>query len=303
MGCLIASTARPAIAAASIGSRAHADHDELVPAQTHHGVRAAGHAAQSLADRGQHRIAHLVPVGVVDDLEVVEVEEHEGDRAVGGLQQLLQAVVEEAAVVQPGQRVPQREFGQFGLRARRHGRTDLLAQVQGILSVLAPGEAAAGDALAPGRERSARRERMIPVLGALIAEPVDRTRDLSAEEDQRVAVAARAGRSAGRRHPASPPRARDVRGEAPPRRAFPARGRRAPRAARSGGGTTPTVCTAPPMRRRAPSDGTTSSTVRSPVMRTAPTSLRPYRGAMIDSRRSRASSCRRSRWICWAAAS
>ena len=57
-------------------------HDrELVAAETSHGVAVAGDRLQARRERAQQLVAAVVPEGVVDDLEVVEVEQQHGDRA------------------------------------------------------------------------------------------------------------------------------------------------------------------------------------------------------------------------------
>ena len=64
-------------------------------------------ALQALAHVAQQLVAEVVAERVVDDLEVVEVDEHHRDRARVALREhrLLQAVVEQVAVGQPGERV------------------------------------------------------------------------------------------------------------------------------------------------------------------------------------------------------
>ena len=67
---------------------------------------------QPLGDDPEHRIPRLVPAEVVDGLEAVEVhdEQREGlTRALGTCQRLLDPIVEERAVREPGQRVAERE--------------------------------------------------------------------------------------------------------------------------------------------------------------------------------------------------
>src|SRR5262249_13995015 len=61
----------------------------------------------------EHRIARLVTERVVDLLEAVEVEQHQretGPAALRVQERLLQAVVEETAVREPGQRVEERKL-------------------------------------------------------------------------------------------------------------------------------------------------------------------------------------------------
>ena len=82
------------------------------------------------ADGGQHLVAALVAVGVVDLLEVVEVEEDRataGERAAGLREHALERVVDGAPVRQPGQRVGrgaqlgEREVAQVGEHRRGLG--------------------------------------------------------------------------------------------------------------------------------------------------------------------------------------
>jgi hypothetical protein len=55
-----------------------AQEHELVAAQSGHRVGRADHPGQALRKGAQQVVTGLVAVGVVDQLEVVEVEEHEG---------------------------------------------------------------------------------------------------------------------------------------------------------------------------------------------------------------------------------
>ena len=68
-----------------------------------------------------------MPAGVVHDLELVEIEEHDGVRAVlrfGEAEQIVEAVLELAAVQEPGERIVARPPGELprqGARARHVG--------------------------------------------------------------------------------------------------------------------------------------------------------------------------------------
>ncbi len=53
-------------------------HEELVAAQAGHGIAVAQHRAQSRRRGAQHRVPESVAVAVVDELEAVQVDEHEG---------------------------------------------------------------------------------------------------------------------------------------------------------------------------------------------------------------------------------
>ena len=95
------------------------DEEELLAAHPgDEGARAAVAAAggvgvlQQLGDGAQDVVAHLVRAGVVHELEVVEVQEGDGHlRPVRGApQQAGELLVDVAAVVEPGQRVAQRQL-------------------------------------------------------------------------------------------------------------------------------------------------------------------------------------------------
>ncbi len=84
---------------------AEQDH-EFVTAQARNGVLHAHAGLQARGDDFQHRIAHRVPEGVVDVLEMVEVEEHQCAAQVMAFEQgdlLAQAVHQQGAVGQVGQ--------------------------------------------------------------------------------------------------------------------------------------------------------------------------------------------------------
>ena len=89
---------------------------ELVAAEAADGVRCAGLGAEHLDDAAQDRVARTVALGVVDALEVVEVEHDEGERvavALGPGDLRLEALLEPAAVQRAGQRVAARDAGQL----------------------------------------------------------------------------------------------------------------------------------------------------------------------------------------------
>ena len=95
-----------------------ADHVRLPDRST----QRAGHHLQGL-------VAGMVPVGVVDLLEGVDVEQHQGQRvteAPGGAQMLLDLVLEAPAVVDAGQFVEVRQRTQvdFEALAVRHVAQD-----------------------------------------------------------------------------------------------------------------------------------------------------------------------------------
>ena len=88
-----------------------AEHGELVAAQPGDRVARTDDALQPDRHGAQQAVAPFVPEGVVDRLEVVEVEEQDSDRLVGAPQLVerhLQAIHEEVPVGQPGQLVVRR---------------------------------------------------------------------------------------------------------------------------------------------------------------------------------------------------
>ena len=91
---------------------------ELVAAEAGRGVAGAQAAAQALGDLDEQLVAGGVAERVVDRLEVVEVEHADGDEvalAGGAVQGVLDAVVEERAVRQLGERVVEGAVAQLGL--------------------------------------------------------------------------------------------------------------------------------------------------------------------------------------------
>jgi hypothetical protein len=87
------------------------EYGELVAAEASHSVVAAHRAAQPGRDRRDQLVPDVVAKGVVDLLEVVEIDDHDGDRRrrpAGRGEGALHAQREHRAVGQPGQRVVQR---------------------------------------------------------------------------------------------------------------------------------------------------------------------------------------------------
>ena len=88
------------------------DHQhELVAAQARQGVFLAHLATQPLRHLLQELIAHGVAKGVVEVLEVVQIDEQQGAFLVAALvarQSLLQALLQQAAIGQAGERVVER---------------------------------------------------------------------------------------------------------------------------------------------------------------------------------------------------
>ena len=122
--------AKDALAGALRSGRVVGDHNrELVAAEPEDLLVRADRAQEDAGERREHLVARRVAEGVVDLLEVVDVEEHEGD--VGRLDQGVEVLVEGAPVREPGQRVaaclgegqrrpalqgerPRREVGRLG---------------------------------------------------------------------------------------------------------------------------------------------------------------------------------------------
>ena len=98
---------------------------ELVAAEARGRVHAAQGRAQAVGDADEQLVAGSVAQRVVDGLEVVEVDERDGHDLVvprGALQRLLDAVEEQRAVREAGQRVVQRAVAQLGLQLALLGR-------------------------------------------------------------------------------------------------------------------------------------------------------------------------------------
>ena len=90
---------------------------ELVAAQTGDRVGAAQRLLQTRADLGQQPIADLVTERVVDVLEAIEIQQQHGHllaRPLRVFDRLLDPVVEQGAIGQPGQRVVQRHALELG---------------------------------------------------------------------------------------------------------------------------------------------------------------------------------------------
>ena len=105
-----------------------AQHDELVAAEAGHGVTQTQRRLNPAGDRLEQSVAGVVPEAVVDELEVVDVHEH--DRRVPDVgppagQHVPEAIEEERPVGKAGQRVVQRVVadGLLGVPAG-HRRTE-----------------------------------------------------------------------------------------------------------------------------------------------------------------------------------
>ena len=112
-----ASSTRAAVAWSASGSDDVLDqHAELVAAEPRGGVTRAQARGQPVRDLLQQPVALRVSAGVVDRLEVVEVDEQHADLRVGPRaagERVLGAVVEQGAVGEPGQRVVERPMAQL----------------------------------------------------------------------------------------------------------------------------------------------------------------------------------------------
>jgi hypothetical protein len=109
-------------------------HDELLAAVAPDDVRDARGVADALCGLAQHRIPGRVAVGVVDELEVIDVEQQARERPGmpgGQCDGLMGARVELATVEEPGQPVARGALGQPvvdgpGAQCRAHTRHELL---------------------------------------------------------------------------------------------------------------------------------------------------------------------------------
>ena len=107
------------------------DDSELVTTQTGDGVPVAHAGHDALTGRPEQIIAGSVPQGVVDQLEIVEVDHEHPQRRPPGVVPTVgapQAVGEQGAVGQPGQRIPQRLVGDGGEQPPVLGHDQVLAQ-------------------------------------------------------------------------------------------------------------------------------------------------------------------------------
>ena len=94
---------------------------ELIAAQAREGIAPAHLRLEQRADLPEQRVARAVAAGVVDDLELVEIEAAErvgGLARLGALQRPLHAVLELAPVDEAGEHVVARVIGQRRLSSR-----------------------------------------------------------------------------------------------------------------------------------------------------------------------------------------
>ncbi len=125
-----------------------------------------GERLQAFRDGAQHLVADVVAVGVVDLLEMVEVEDHQPDRLVDPAELLeifLQRIVEIAPVLHPGETVGQRGLFQrlrSGAERNSHGaQLALLPRVPPDHRV----DEEDGEEHGDGEEQSGRQEQLADV--------------------------------------------------------------------------------------------------------------------------------------------
>ena len=58
-------------------------HHKFVATETRHGVALAHGVAQTRRHHPQHLVASIVPIGIVDRLETVEINEHDAETRMG----------------------------------------------------------------------------------------------------------------------------------------------------------------------------------------------------------------------------
>jgi hypothetical protein len=140
---------------------------ELVATEAGDDVVGAQHVAEAIGDGAQQPVAGAVAERVVDDLEVVEVDEQHGDVAGAPRQRAVEALEEELAVGQAGERVVLGLPGELALGLLARGDVDAVADPRVGLALAAgqrrvvPQAPAAAVAVAQlelrrgGRERAA----------------------------------------------------------------------------------------------------------------------------------------------------
>ncbi len=120
-GTSIERTSLLAIRSASPPSRHRVDDDELVPAEPHGRAGRRDRVTDAAGHRDHEAVADLVAVGVVDELEAVEVAEQRR-RLHGDAARLVQTVGEDVgqrdAILQVGERIVARQPAQLAAGAR-----------------------------------------------------------------------------------------------------------------------------------------------------------------------------------------
>ena len=123
-------------------------HRELLAAEPARDVAAAERAPEQFGERLQQQVAGRVPGCVVHALEEVHVEQQQGDRPIGVPARVValaaERIVQEAAVVQAGQRIlqrldlerlPQPQVGQPGADLFDRGQQSCCARRRGLGAV------------------------------------------------------------------------------------------------------------------------------------------------------------------------
>ena len=137
---LFAHRARRACQLRGLAAELFDHHHELVAAQARHGVDAAHAAAQALCHVLQQQVAHVMAQGVVQGLEVVQVDEQQRTAlalALGAGQCLLHAVHQQHAVGQAGERVVEGQALHLALAGLARADVGVDLQDRRRLSVLA----------------------------------------------------------------------------------------------------------------------------------------------------------------------
>ena len=92
-------------------------HRELITAEACDGIAGPQRRGDPGSDRHQQLVAHLMAKGVVDRLEIIQVEEEDGDPALGVcMQRVVQVDAEGGPVRQVGERVMEGLVGQLLLQ-------------------------------------------------------------------------------------------------------------------------------------------------------------------------------------------
>ncbi|EXI77361.1 MAG: hypothetical protein AW10_03851 [Candidatus Accumulibacter appositus] len=118
------------------------EHDhELVAAEAGNRIAFTNAGRQSLADLFQQTVAHVVSEGIVERLEIVEIDEQQGPLSVSARarhQRQAQTVVQQAAVGQAGERVVKGQMADLFLRLLAHGDVGQRRHVVGDFFVAVP---------------------------------------------------------------------------------------------------------------------------------------------------------------------
>ena len=122
------------------GVQAFNEQHKLIAAQAGNGVAFAHGRTQTLADLYEQHIALLMAQDVIDALEIVQIHEHQGPVVAGlgtGFDGMLQAIEQQTAIGQLGQRVVKRQVANFFLGRFAAGnvkqRTDVMGGGLGLV--------------------------------------------------------------------------------------------------------------------------------------------------------------------------